>query len=1171
MAHPVFYDPRRARWKRIRTLFDVAGIIVGTVVVVFIYAALRIEPLQRPLLEFHKHPYHALKETEKEKAIERRKQLVRRSHRPTNIAASQVELNSDEGIRGAFYDPSDAAGFSSLREYARQIDLLYPEWLHVLSNDGHLKGIDEQILPPRPFDVIQNDIVHAVDDKVMPFLKSEDTGTEVFPMVNNFDGANWIDISGFLNDPDTRAEFRREVDKFLASDHYRGLMVDFEDLNLKNAKSGYVSLLGELSQDLHSKGLKLYVSVPPGNPEFPYSASASVSDGLVLMNYDEHYSGPGGSAGPIASQDWFTDNLAEAKKVIPLDKLICAIANYGYDWERRPKKGRTPAMDFGKPASVQEAWLAARDSEEEVDFDGDSLNPHISYLDEKNLRHDIWFTDAVTALNQMRAGRELGVRTFALWRLGSEDRSLWKIWDFPLDTAAPSKLSDVPPGQDVDMEGDGEILNLEATPTSGSRTITLDHSTGMITEEVMDSLPEPYRVGRYGASPNQVVITFDDGPDPQWTPKILDILKKEHARATFFLIGSQADKFSSITSRIFDEGHEIGNHTFFHPDISELSDRFVRLELNVTERLFASRLRIRTVLFRPPYSVDAEPDTEDEVRPLEISESMGYLAIGDKIDPNDWREIPLHRSAEQIAQSVLDNLPPCAPAKRLTCGNIILLHDGGGDRRETVRALPMIIEGIRAKGLQIVSVADLLHEKRADIMQPIPTSELWSAWLTLLGFWMYSASQKFIVVVFFLGDLLMTGRLLSIGALAIYDRAFPKRFAGHLGEIAPKVAVLIPAYNEEKVIERTIRAALRSSYRNLRVIVIDDGSQDGTLEAARASFAREEAAGRLLVLSKPNSGKADALNFGLQHLRPDEEILVGIDADTVIARDAVALLVPHFHDSKVGAVAGNAKVGNRVNLWTRWQALEYITSQNFERRALNTMGAVSVVPGAIGAWRVSAVREAGAFHTDTVAEDADLTMALLRRGYRVEYEDRALAYTEAPVNASGLMRQRFRWSFGILQAVYKHRATFARKGALGWVALPNIVVFQILLPLVSPFIDLMFAWGAIWYLGQRYYHPESTDPASFQRLVIFFLTFLVIDFITSAIAFALERSTPDTREDSWLLSQVWLQRFAYRQLFSWVLFKTVKRAAEGEPFAWDKLERTAAVTYRESEDSVHVH
>jgi cellulose synthase/poly-beta-1,6-N-acetylglucosamine synthase-like glycosyltransferase len=390
-------------------------------------------------------------------------------------------------------------------------------------------------------------------------------------------------------------------------------------------------------------------------------------------------------------------------------------------------------------------------------------------------------------------------------------------------------------------------------------------------------------------------------------------------------------------------------------------------------------------------------------------------------------------------------------------------------------------------------------------------------------------------------------------------------------EYCPAVALLIPAYNEEKVIERTIRSALRSTYKNLRVIVIDDGSKDRTLEVARECFGREQAAGKVLILTKPNSGKAEALNFGLKHLQADEEIFIGMDADTVIAKEAVALLVPHFQNARVGAVAGNAKVGNRVNLWTRWQALEYITSQNFERRALNTLGAVSVVPGAIGAWRVSVVRDVHAFQTDTVAEDADLTMAILRKGYRVEYEDRALAYTEAPINANGLMRQRFRWSFGILQAVYKHREVFARKGALGWVALPNIAVFQVLLPLVSPFIDLMFAGGAIWYGIQKHFHPESANPADFRRLVIFFLAFLIIDFITSAIAFALERSTPDTREDSWLLSQVWLQRFAYRQLFSIVLFKTVIRAIKGEPFAWDKLERTAAVTFEEQEESVEVH
>ncbi len=236
-----------------------------------------------------------------------------------------------------------------------------------------------------------------------------------------------------------------------------------------------------------------------------------------------------------------------------------------------------------------------------------------------------------------------------------------------------------------------------------------------------------------------------------------------------------------------------------------------------------------------------------------------------------------------------------------------------------------------------------------------------------------------------------------------------------------------------------------------------------------------------------------------------EEIYVGIDADTLIDRHAISRLLPHFEDPRIAAVAGNAKVGNRMNLWTRWQALEYITSQNFERRALNVFGAVTVVPGALGAWRTERVREAGCYHTDTVAEDADLTMNLLERGYKVVYEDLALAYTEAPTTANGLMRQRFRWSFGILQAVWKRRKLFGRSGTLGKIALPNILVFQILLPLVSPFIDLMFVFGTVTYFIDRHFHPETTDPKSFEKLVAFFLAFLVIDFVASAIAFALER------------------------------------------------------------------
>ncbi len=1167
MAQQVFYDPRQSRWKRLRPLLDVAGVLSTLLVAFFVYQALRGERLPELLWQYQKKPYRSLKESEKEKAKERRRAatIVRRSHPRTGIVSSPVAWDTTEGTRAAFYVSWDAASFSSLREYSRQIDLLFPEWLHVLTPDGHLQSIDTETYTF--FDVVQGSAVHPVDEKVMPFLKSEGTGTEVFPLINNFDGVNWLDISAFLNSDEAHDRFRHEISAFLATDKYRGLMIDFEAFP-KAAHPGYLKLLSELSADLHAKGMKLYVSVPANDSDWNYSVVSAAADGVVLMNYDEH--DPGEPAGPVASQDWFVANLKLAEKVIPKEKLICAIGNYGYDFVPKPKRKKLPSYERDKNQTVQDAWLAARDSDADVEFDEQSLNPHVRYLDEHNVQHDIWFLDAVTALNQMRAAQGLGIETFALWRLGSEDRSLWRIWDLPGDPTSPDKLKDVPPGQFVDMEGSGEVLHIEARPSNGTRAITFEAESNLITDENFDNLPEPYRLGRYGASDTEVAISFDDGPDPQWTPKILDVLKKEHASAVFFLIGIQADKYAGLTNRIYSEGHEIGNHTFTHPDISNISRRFMQVELNLTEQLFASRLGIRTVLFRPPYSIDQEPDTEDQVKPLEVTQDIGYITIGDKIDPNDWHP---QQSAADITAAVLDHLPPCQPGD-LRCGNIILLHDGGGNRQQTVLALPKIIEGIRAKGLQVVPINQLLHKTRSEVMPPLPSNQRWSATLTFIGFWLFDViAMKTIPLIFLIGDFLMTGRLLFVGTFAIFDRLRrhysdnPKK-AGY----EPNVAVLIPAYNEEKVIRSTILAVLNSTYPRIRVIVIDDGSSDATLRVARGAFVSEQENGRVLILTQPNSGKAEALNFGLAHMRDDEEIFVGIDADTIIAPDAIAYLVPNFVNPNVGAVAGNAKVGNRVNLWTRWQALEYITSQNFERRALNTLGAVSVVPGAIGAWRTTAVREAGGYHTDTVAEDADLTMALLRLGYRVEYEDLALAFTEAPVSANGLMRQRFRWSFGILQAVWKHRAVFARKGVLGWVALPNILIFQIMLPLVSPFIDLMFAGGTIWYFVQKYFHPESTDPTSFHRLVLFFIVFLVIDFFASAVAFMLERRQPENREDGWLLSQVWLQRFAYRQLFSIVLFKTLKRAVTGKRFAWDKLERTAAVTFQPEEhhDSVGV-
>jgi len=1143
-AKPVFYDPLRKRWRRLRRLFDVLAVCLTLLLVFFVYSVLKGSSLPNLLLPEQKKTYRSLKEKE-----QRHTKVRSVGRRKTNRPASQITLNSDEGLRAAYYVTWDAGSFASLRQYVHQIDWLYPEWVHVVSPDGRLQGVTEL---NTLFDVIQNGKVQPVDTKVMQLIRFEKAETEVMPLVNNFDPTSdqWVDISAMLDDPDVRAHTRQQLLTFLASDNYKGINLDFESIPT-NSQPGYRAFIAELYQDLHSRGLKLHLSVPVADNDYDFAYLAANSDGLVLMNYDEHYGG--GDAGPIASQEWFTKNLMNALKTAPKDKIICAIGSYGYDWQIGAKK-------TGKPPerSVQEAWLDASDSESEITFDPESLNPHFAYLDDDNHKHEVWFLDGVTVMNEMRAARALGIQTFALWRLGSEDRSMWSIWDQPSAPDASSKLQQLLPGQDVDLEGHGEIIQIAGRPSKGERSVKEDLNSKLITNETIVTFPKPYVVDLYGAKdPKKIAITFDDGPDPEWTPKILDVLKKKNAKATFFVIGMEGEKYPGLMKRMYDEGHEIGNHTFTHPDISSISTRYMEAEMNLTEMLFASRLGVKTILFRPPYSIDQEPDTADQVRPLEFSQDMGYLTIGDKLDPNDWRDNP-RKSPKEIEDWVFDHLPPCKGSDPL-CGNILLMHDGGGNRSHTVQALGPIIDGLRERGYEIVPVSELIGKDRAEVMPELSTKERWWARVDRLGFDIFGLVMAGIVFVFYIGDLLMSFRLLSVGTLAIFDRwRGAVRDKQPKPEFTPYVAVLIPAYNEEKVIERTVRAVLMSHYPKFRVIVIDDGSKDQTYKVATEAFANEIAAGKVVVLTKQNSGKAEALNYGLEYVH--EEVFVGIDADTVIARDAIARLVPHFLDSRIGAVAGNAKVGNRVNLWTRWQALEYITSQNFERRALNALGAVSVVPGAIGAWRTSAVRDAGGYHLDTVAEDGDLTMALLENGYRVVYEDRAIAWTEAPMHASGLMRQRFRWSFGILQAVFKHRGAFARKGALGWVALPNIVIFQILLPLVSPFIDLMFVAGLITYALDRNFHPDTANSSSLQKLVVFFVAFMVIDFIASTIAFLLERREPNAKEDVWLLAHVWLQRFAYRQLFSVVLVKTLIRAMEGRAFNWDKLERTATVS-----------
>jgi cellulose synthase/poly-beta-1,6-N-acetylglucosamine synthase-like glycosyltransferase len=284
--------------------------------------------------------------------------------------------------------------------------------------------------------------------------------------------------------------------------------------------------------------------------------------------------------------------------------------------------------------------------------------------------------------------------------------------------------------------------------------------------------------------------------------------------------------------------------------------------------------------------------------------------------------------------------------------------------------------------------------------------------------------------------------------------------------------------------------------------------------------------------------------------------VIALDADTQFEPTTIARLARWFADESLGAVAGNAKVGNRVNLITRWQALEYITAQNLERRALARLDAITVVPGAVGAWRLAAIREVGGYPPDTLAEDQDLTIAIQRAGWAVHYDQYAVAWTEAPESVRALAKQRYRWAYGTLQCLWKHRAAMrtGQPRGLARIGLPQAVLFQVLLAAISPIIDLalLASLAATWFDVQAHgWAQASTDV---QKMLGYWLIFTLIDLLAAFIAFALER------REKWRL--LWLlipQRIGYRQIMYYVVLKALAQALRGPRVGWGKLERSGRV------------
>jgi peptidoglycan-N-acetylglucosamine deacetylase len=848
---------------------------------------------------------------------------------------------------------------------------------------------------------------------------------------------------------------------------------------------------------------------------------AQINDYIVPMVYDEHYQS--GEPGPIASQAWFQKEIDRLRQIAPPAKMVIGIGNYGYDWTI----GGTGSAEttFGEVVSQ------AASDRSGVGWDASMANPVHRYQ-AGGRQHEVWFLDAVTALNEARGVADGGFRGVALWRLGAEDPDLWNVIEpdaWPAAGYDPKQLSVLTAQKSVDQYGDGDVLRIVETPHDGSRKVWRD-SNGQFAEQY-GQLPSYYTIessGGQGKGPAGKVLclTFDDGPDPSYTPAILDILRSHAVRATFFVIGANADQNIGLVQREYAEGHDIGNHTYTHPNIALVSEERAALELSTTQRIIENALGVSTVLFRPPYNADSQPQTPEEILPVLRAQKAGYVTVGERIDPRDWVK---GISADAIVSEIRSELADEDP------GHVILLHDAGGDRTATVAALPRILDALQSQGYRFVPLSELLGQTRAQLMPAASGVEM--RWARIEGgaFDSQGAFKKIIGMLFLWAIYLTLARSLFYGALALAQK-WRARHACFDSAFRPPVSVVIAAYNEEKVIVRTVESILRNGYDNPDLVIVDDGSQDATLEVLRRNFSDRP---NVRILSQPNGGKSSALNNAIAHARHD--ILIALDADTIFRAGTIGKLVRHFADARVGAVSGNARVGNRNSWITRFQSIEYIYGFNLDRRALDLLNAITVVPGAVGAWRKDLIVSLGGFGDETLAEDTDLTLKIRRAGFKIRYEQDGVAFTEAPEATRGLAKQRFRWAFGTLQAAWKHRdALFVPKyGSLGFVALPSIWIFQVLLSALSPFAEVAMI--------------VALFAGNWRIVLMFYLAFFVLEFLTGLMAYWLEGEKP------WDLALLFFQRIYYRELMYYVVGKSLIYAVRGRVVGWGKLERRATV------------
>jgi cellulose synthase/poly-beta-1,6-N-acetylglucosamine synthase-like glycosyltransferase/peptidoglycan/xylan/chitin deacetylase (PgdA/CDA1 family)/spore germination protein YaaH len=1070
-------------------------------------------------------------------ALRARQALLREVARAGS--APPLPAPGDTIVAGFYVVWRASAGLQSLDANADRLTHVFPEWLHLDASGGALSFRDwDPVLTPQNLAVVQVAKRHGLD--IIPILNNADSG--------RFDPER---AHRLLTSPTRQRMVIDTLLAFIQAHQFNGVNVDFE--NLRPEDYGRMpAFLDLLQARIGARGLAISVDIEARLDTGVVRRIAQSADYALLMAYAQH--GPANAPGPLSAVGWYDSVLARLGPVIGPAKLVVGIGNYGIDWR---------ADTLGVPISFGRALVAARTQRSDeppdsvVDFDDQFLNPTFVYQDTATGQsHQVWFLDAVTARNQLMLAARQHARGTALWVLGAEDPSLWQVYGRgrrPLASAAV--LDSIPPPYLIEPEGEGEILSIASLPRAGRRRIDLDSASGLITDETYTSYPSSFVLMHRGYHKGLLALTFDDGPDDRYTPQILDELDSLGVPGTFFVIGRNVERYPNVVRRIFADGDEIGNHTFTHPNVALISRRRLELELNATQRAIQAAIGRSTTLFRVPYNTDAEPQTSAEAAPLLTAASLGYVTVGEQLDPQDWNLYRTDATAKRERRGTADLVASILRQARTIKGNVILLHSAGGDRSHTVEALDIVVPLLRREGYRFVHVSDLLGTTRDSVMPGVRARDQVLVGVDRVTFEAMDAIETALALGFLVAIALVLGRVAFVVTLALVGRRSERRRTFD-PTYRPRVAVLIAAYNEAPVIVGTVRSMLASDYPDLTVTVVDDGSTDGTGEVVAAAFAGD---GRVRLIRQANTGKAGALNRALHET--DAEIVACFDADTQVAPDTIGALARHFADPTVAAVAGNVKVGNRTTTLTIWQSLEYITSQNLDRRAYAYLNAVTVVPGAVGAWRRSAMLEAGGYRSDTLAEDMDLTWRLRRAGWRITVEAEAVAWTEAPETWQAFLRQRQRWAFGSLQVLWKHRGALLRHGWFGWVVVPTVWLFQVLFQFLGPLVDLRLLYAALAFVWSAVttaalngdWQPLPQLARTLAATGFFYAVFYVVELFAAVVAFRLDRER--MRELWWLF---W-QRFVYRQTLYYVLWQAMVSALKGRRRAWGKLQRTGTV------------